>query len=94
MILISDTGIGIAEENLNKIFDRFYQVDSLDNQKGTGIGLALAKSIIEAHKGKSVPEAGKGKGRHLSLSYLWETAIFRFHKKWRLLILIHTAFHY
>lgn len=94
MILISDTGIGIAEENLNKIFDRFYQVDSLDNQKGTGIGLALAKVLSKRIKEKSVPEAGKGKGRHLSLSYLWETAIFRFHKKWRLLILIHTAFHY
>ena len=62
MILISDTGIGIAEENLNKIFDRFYQVDSLDNQKGTGIGLALAKSIIEAHKGKIGARSREGKG--------------------------------
>ena len=59
---ISDTGIGIAEENLNKIFDRFYQVDSLDNQKGTGIGLALAKSIIEAHKGKIGARSREGKG--------------------------------
>lgn len=62
MILISDTGIGIAEENLNTIFDRFYQVDSLDNQKGTGIGLALAKSIIEAHKGKIGARSREGKG--------------------------------
>lgn len=62
MILISDTGVGIAEENLNKIFDRFYQVDSLDNQKGTGIGLALAKSIIEAHQGKICAQSREGKG--------------------------------
>lgn len=62
MILISDTGVGIAEENLNKIFDRFYQVDSLDNQKGTGIGLALAKSIIEAHQGKIGAQSREGKG--------------------------------
>lgn len=62
VILISDTGVGIAEESLDKIFDRFYQVDSMDNQKGTGIGLALAKSIIEAHKGKISVRSTEGKG--------------------------------
>lgn len=62
IILISDTGIGIAEKSLDKIFDRFYQVDSTDNQKGTGIGLALAKSIIEAHKGKISVRSMEGKG--------------------------------
>lgn len=43
VVTVSDTGVGIAGENLEKIFDRFYQVDSMNNQKGTGIGLALAK---------------------------------------------------
>lgn len=62
VILVSDTGVGIAEESLDKIFDRFYQVDSMDNQKGTGIGLALAKSIIEAHKGKISVRSIEGKG--------------------------------
>lgn len=62
VILISDTGIGIAEKSLDKIFDRFYQVDSMDNQKGTGIGLALAKSIIEAHKGKISVRSTEGEG--------------------------------
>lgn len=62
VILISDTGIGIAEKSLDKIFDRFYQVDSTDNQKGTGIGLALAKRIIEAHKGKISVRSMEGKG--------------------------------
>lgn len=61
-ILISDTGVGIAEKSLDKIFDRFYQVDSLDNQKGTGIGLALAKGIIEAHKGKITVRSLEGEG--------------------------------
>lgn len=63
MVTVSDTGVGIAEESLDKIFDRFYQVDSMNNQKGTGIGLALAKSIIEAHKGKSVFGVWKAKER-------------------------------
>lgn len=61
-ILISDTGVGIAGQNLDKIFDRFYQVDSPDNQKGTGIGLALAKGIIEAHKGKISVRSLEGEG--------------------------------
>lgn len=61
-ILVSDTGVGIAEENLDKLFDRFYQVDSQDNQQGTGIGLALAKSIIRAHQGKIDVRSRKGEG--------------------------------
>ena len=62
LIIVSDTGVGINEEDADKIFDRFYQVDSVDNQKGTGIGLALAKGIIEAHKGKISVKSTAGKG--------------------------------
>ncbi|NDV83625.1 two-component regulator propeller domain-containing protein [Bacteroides sp. 51] len=62
VILVSDTGVGIAEKSLDKIFDRFYQVDNMDNSKGTGIGLALAKSIIETHKGKVSVQSSEGKG--------------------------------
>lgn len=63
-ISVSDTGIGIAEDSLDKIFDRFYQVEITENQKGigTGIGLALAKSIVESHKGKICVSSIEGKG--------------------------------
>ncbi len=53
-IQISDTGIGIPKDRMEKIFDRFYQVDSSDerNYGGTGLGLWISKNIIEAHGGR------------------------------------------
>ncbi|MFZ5801396.1 MAG: sensor histidine kinase [Candidatus Omnitrophota bacterium] len=51
---ITDTGIGIAKADQEKIFDEFYRVDNTVNQslQGTGLGLSLVKRIIEAHRGK------------------------------------------
>lgn len=63
-IAICDTGIGIAEEHLERIFDRFYRVDRRLTREvnGLGLGLALCKRIIELHDGaiwaESVPEGG------------------------------------
>jgi PAS domain S-box-containing protein len=61
---IADTGIGIAKEHLDKIFERFYQVDSSAGRKysGTGLGLAIVKKIIEAHGGSITVEGELGKG--------------------------------
>ncbi len=65
VIEVRDTGRGIAAEEINKIFDRFYQteqINSLNTGAGTGIGLALTKGIIELHHGtirvESEPEKG------------------------------------
>lgn len=51
---VSDSGIGIEEDKLDKIFDRFYQIEHLGNRKyqGCGLGLAITKSILDLHKGR------------------------------------------
>ena len=57
-------GIGIPENELAKIFERFYQVDSSLTRKvgGTGIGLNIAKEYVELHNGKIWVESTIGKG--------------------------------
>ncbi len=61
---VEDTGIGIPEDKLDKIFERFYQVDSSSKRRfgGMGLGLAIVKSIVEAHKGKIWVKSQLGKG--------------------------------
>lgn len=63
-IEISDTGVGIPEEELPKIFDKFYRVKHPETRKviGTGLGLAIVKSVIEAHNGTIEVESTPGKG--------------------------------
>lgn len=63
-VSVSDTGIGIAQENLGRVFERFYQAGErkASDISGTGIGLSIAKEIVELHGGKirAGSEAGKG----------------------------------
>ena len=69
-ISVADTGIGIASEELERIFDRFYQVDSAHTREhgGTGIGLALTKELVELHKGKITVASAQGKGSTFTVS--------------------------
>ena len=61
---VADTGCGIPESAVGRIFEEFYRVDSAMNQdiKGTGLGLSLVKNIIEAHKGRIWVKSKVGEG--------------------------------
>jgi signal transduction histidine kinase len=63
-IEIEDTGIGIPQELMPNLFQRFYQIDASIKRKygGTGVGLYICKSIAEAHKGDIWIESEEGKG--------------------------------
>ena len=63
-VSVRDTGIGIPPKYIEKIFERFYQIDSGPERQygGTGMGLAIVKNIVEAHKGRVEVKSTKRKG--------------------------------
>ncbi|MDP4275884.1 MAG: ATP-binding protein, partial [Bacteroidota bacterium] len=68
-IVVSDTGRGIAANELQKIFDRFYQASNSDStlQKGSGIGLHLTQALVQLHHGTIHVESTPGKGTKFTI---------------------------
>lgn len=61
LVSVSDTGLGISRENLSRVFDRYWQAENTKNH-GNGLGLAIAKGIIDAHGGRIWAESEPGRG--------------------------------
>lgn len=68
LISVSDTGVGIAREDLSRIFERFYKADRARSGGGTGLGLAIAKHIIQGHRGQIWVESVEGQGSTFTFS--------------------------
>jgi two-component system heavy metal sensor histidine kinase CusS len=68
-ILVQDTGSGIADEHLPRVFDRFYRADSSRSSEGLGLGLALVKSITDLHGGSATIESKVGRGTTVTLAF-------------------------
>jgi two-component system phosphate regulon sensor histidine kinase PhoR len=61
-VLVEDTGIGVAPEELARLFERFYKSDKARRSEGTGLGLAIAKHIVQAHGGDISATSVPGEG--------------------------------
>jgi len=70
LVKISDNGIGISAQDLPRIFEKFYQVDSSSTrrQSGTGLGLSISRQLVTAHGGEMWVNSTKGKGTTFSLT--------------------------
>ena len=69
-VYVADTGQGIPDEDINNVFDRFYRGEKSRSREfgGAGLGLAIAKGIVEAHGGRIWVESNPGKGSRFSFS--------------------------
>ncbi|QJD95728.1 response regulator [Mucilaginibacter robiniae] len=66
---VADTGIGISEESITKIFDRYYRINS--SHLGSGIGLALVKSLTQLHKGNITVFSERNQGTEIIIAIPW-----------------------
>jgi two-component system phosphate regulon sensor histidine kinase PhoR len=67
-VSVRDTGVGIAAEDLSRVFERFYKTDAARRSAGSGLGLAIAKHIVQGHGGTIWAESTPGHGATFSFT--------------------------
>ncbi len=68
LVSVSDTGVGISEDDLPRVFERFYKADRARAGGGTGLGLAIARHVVEAHGGRIWVDSVEGRGATFTFS--------------------------
>lgn len=68
-VVFKDSGIGIAEDSVGQLFDRFYRVDAARKKDGTGLGLSIVQQIVELHHGTINVQSEIGKGSVFTLNF-------------------------
>lgn len=78
LIVVRDTGVGISEESISTVFERFYKVNTanLNQHLGTGIGLALVKSLVLLHKGTISIYSERGKGTDMVVAFSTDASVY------------------
>jgi len=76
---VCDTGIGIAEEHIPRLFERFYVVDKSRSRKlgGTGLGLSIVKHIVQSHGGSVSVDSAVGRGTTFTVRLPVDTDVQR-----------------
>jgi two-component system phosphate regulon sensor histidine kinase PhoR len=68
-VTAADTGAGVTEEDLRRLFERFYRADRARASRGTGLGLAIVKHIVTSAGGEVEAEGGLGRGLTIRASF-------------------------
>ncbi|MDY0989427.1 two-component regulator propeller domain-containing protein [Flavobacterium sp. CFBP9031] len=76
-IKVADTGVGISEADLSKVFDRFYQVNNREMNLGSGVGLAFTKRLVELHHGEIMAESTVEEGSTFTVTIPISDQVYR-----------------
>jgi signal transduction histidine kinase len=66
-VIVEDTGIGILQKDLARVFNKYFRSKAVSGYKGTGLGLAISRAIVEAHGGAISVESTEGKGSRFTV---------------------------